>query len=544
MWYYTQIPRIRHGMTQIEGPRMDGHVIFDTITDSAVLVDKAGRVLHWNAGATTLFGYHRKEVIGRSINIIYDRNYPFPKLIQEITQHQKKWAEDTIFIRKNGIKGSCKSMLCPLPANEQNKINALLIHQNTSHFKKKEEDLLKTQNNTLSQLQHILTGFWSSNTLLIESIYALEQCERKLRESELRFHLLAENATDVISRHTPDGTYLYASPASKSSMGYNPDDLIGKNIFRLIHHDDQAKIRKIFTRRRENMNNKPIVYRIKKKEGEFRWFETNIRLIIDEQTRVINEFQLASRDVTDRVLDKKAQLRGQQLAHVFRLSTMEEMASGMAHEISQPLAAIVNYTRGCVRHLENSDHDVEQLRNVMEKAVTQAERAGEILHRLKNFFCKGQIVKTPCKINNLVRETISLIKNELISSKTKIDLDFDKNLPYIFIDKIQIQQVVLNVMQNAIESMQQFHKKPKRIHIRTRAMSRDTIEVTFTDTGPGFAKENINKVFMPFFTTKAHGRGMGLAICRSIIEAHGGQFTINSNANNNSWIRFSLPISI
>lgn len=523
---------------------MDGQVIFDSIIDSAVIIDKAGRVVHWNAGATSLFGYHRKEVLGRSINIIYDRNYPFPKLIQEISGQQKKWTEETIFIRKNGIKGTCKSVLCPLPQNEQNKITSLLLHHNTSIHTKKEEDWEKNYNAVQQQLHHVLSAFYSSTSLLIETTYALEQCERKLRESEISFHLLAENATDVISRHSLDGTYLYASPASKSSMGYNPDDLIGKNIFKLIHHDDQPKIRKAFTRRRENNNNKPIAYRIKKKEGEFRWFESNIRLILDEQTRTINEFQLASRDITDRVLDKKAQLRGQQLAHVFRLSTMEEMASGMAHEISQPLAAIVNYTRGCVRHLENSDHDVEQLRNVMEKAVTQAERAGEILHRLKNFFCKGQLVKTPCKINNLIRETISLIKNELISSKTKVDLDFDRNLPYIFIDKIQIQQVMLNLIQNAVESMQQLHKKPKRIHIRTRAIAKDTIEVTLNDTGPGFSKENINKVFMPFFTTKAHGRGMGLAICRSIVEAHGGQFTINPNVNSNSWIRFSLPISI
>src|SRR5258706_14013641 len=110
-------------------------------------------------------------------------------------------------------------------------------------------------------------------------------------------------------------------------------------------------MKKAFVRRRDHTQNKPIVYRIKRKEGEFRWFESNIRLIIDARTRIISEIQLASRDITDRVLDKKARLRGQQLAHVFRLSTMEEMASGIAHEISQPLAAIVNYTRGCIRHL-------------------------------------------------------------------------------------------------------------------------------------------------------------------------------------------------
>jgi C4-dicarboxylate-specific signal transduction histidine kinase len=243
-------------------------------------------------------------------------------------------------------------------------------------------------------------------------------------------------------------------------------------------------------------------------------------------------------------MDKKARLRGQQLAHVFRLSTMEEMASGIAHEISQPLAAIVNYTRGCVRHLQNADHDRDQIKTVMEKAVAQAERAGEIVQRLKNFFCKGQLVKTPCKINNVIRETVSLIKNELTVSKTKIDFDLDKNIPFTFIDKIQIQQVMLNLIQNAIEAMQESHIKEKRIHIHTKSIHTETIEITINDTGPGFSKELIHKAFMPFFTTKAHGRGMGLAICRSIIEAHGGQFTINPNSSTHSWIRFSLPVSI
>ncbi|HLB43052.1 MAG TPA: PAS domain S-box protein [Gammaproteobacteria bacterium] len=522
---------------------MDNQELFDAITDSAILLDKAGRIINWNAGAATLFGYSKREVLGWSINCIYDRHYPFPRLIQEINSQQKKWFEDTIFVRKNGSKGTCKSYLCPMPPTEQNKIIALLINQNISSYKKTEEELQNTYNEIANQFYNLATSFWSANSLLIEATTILEQTEKKLRESELRFHLLAQNATDVISRHTPDGMCLYASPASKSAMGYPPDDLIGKNIYKLIHYDDHPKIKKVFTCKRENATNKPIIYRLKKKEGEFRWFESNIRLIMDEQTKIINEIQLASRDITDHVLDKKARLRGQQLAHVFRLSTMEEMASGIAHEISQPLAAIVNYTRGCIRHLENNNHDRDQLHTIMQKAATQAERAGEIVQRLKNFFCKGQLIKTSCKINNVIRETVSLIKNQLNPSQTKIDFDFDKNIPVIFIDKIQIQQVILNLIQNAIESMQENHVKEKRIHIQTKAHT-ENIEITINDTGPGFSKEVSSKVFMPFFTTKAHGRGMGLAICRSIIEAHGGQFTIHPNTTNNSWIRFSLPIAI
>jgi two-component system sensor kinase FixL len=199
-----------------------------------------------------------------------------------------------------------------------------------------------------------------------------------------------------------------------------------------------------------------------------------------------------------------------------------------------------------VRHLENDDHDRDQLRGVMEKAVAQAERAGEIIQRLKNFFCKGQLVKTPCKINNIIRDTAALMKHELTTSTTKIEFDFDKNLPFIFIDKIQIQQVVLNLIQNAIEAMQEMRAKEKRIFIETKTSSNnDSIELTFSDTGPGFTRDLESKVFMPFFTTKAHGRGMGLAICRSIVEAHGGHFTINPKSqSSNGWIRFTLPMAI
>jgi PAS domain S-box-containing protein len=513
---------------------MDEQGLLDAIVNCTILLDKSGRVVNWNSSATTLFGYSKKEVIGWSINFIYSQNYAFPKLIHDLQTNQKRWSEETLIVKKNGSKEYCKSFLSPLSLNEQSKAQALLTIQI--------DETKKIENTTINQLQQ-----------------QLEQIEKKLRESELRFHLLAKNATDVISRHTPDGVYLYVSPAGKAAMGYDSHELMGKNFYKYIHHDDANKLKRAFNRRREDTNNKPIVYRLKRREGEFRWFESNIRLIIDEQSRTISEIQLASRDITDRVLDKKARLRGQQLAHIFRLSSMEEMASGMAHEISQPLAALVNYTRGCVRHLENSAHDPNQLKNIMEKAVVQAERAGEIIHRLKNFFCKGQLMKTPCKINNVLRETVSFIKHELIASKTRVEFEFDKNIPVLFIDKIHVQQVMLNLMQNAIEAMQGMHNKEKRIHLQTHRTDADSVEITVRDSGPGFSKDAIHKVFLPFYTTKAHGRGMGLAICRSIIEAHGGQFLINPNPSSNanaaannlsgiqnaqSYIKFSLPISI
>ena len=517
--------------------------LFEAIPDSAILLDKMGRIVDWNQGATALFGYHKKEILGKSINLIYQQNHPFPKIIQETLPHQKKWLAETRYIRKNGIKGFCKTTVSLVSATPTSKAAALVTHQLISTYKNIEFELNTKVEQLTQQLQEQRESHYAAQALLIKNLHSLEQAQIQLRESELRFHLFAENATDIISRHAPDGTYLYVSPSSKVLLGYSPEELLNLITYKLVHYEDIGKLKKAFNRRKENSKHHTLTYRIRRKEGDYRWFDSNIRHIYDEKTGVIREVQASSRDITDRVLDKKARLRGQQLAHVSRLSSMEEMASGMAHEISQPLAAVVNYTQGCVRYLQNNQQDQSQVIEIMKKAVIQAERAGEVIHRLKNFFCKGQLFKTPCKINSLIRETVSLIRNDLNASKTKIDFELAKNAQLISADKIQIQQVLLNLIQNAMDAMQENDPSKRRIKIQSKTPDMNIIEITVKDTGPGFSKDVTHKVFEPFFTTKAHGRGMGLAICRSIIEAHGGQFLINPNTNNNSWIKFILPIN-
>src|SRR3990167_1002571 len=156
---------------------MDGQEIFDAITDSAVLLDKAGRIINWNSGAASLFGYVKREVLGRSINFIFDRNYPFPKLTQEIVSDQKKWYEDTTYIRKNGIKGNCRTFLCPLPPNEQNKVTALMLHQNMTDFKKIEHERVTERMQLINHLQTAIKGLYSNTALLNTALNQLEQAE-------------------------------------------------------------------------------------------------------------------------------------------------------------------------------------------------------------------------------------------------------------------------------------------------------------------------------------------------------------------------------
>ncbi len=517
-------------------------MLFESISDSAIMLDRAGRVVDWNRMATALFGYARKDMLGRSLNLLYSQNHPFPKIIQDLATHGR-WQTEGETVCKNGSRGFCRTTLTLLDLpNDTSKPVALVLHNDLSAERQQLETLQKKINHAETERDECLQLLRLNSSLLTRNITAITEMEKQLAENELRFHLLAENATDLIARLSPDGTYLYVSPSCKVLLDYTPDELTGTNCWRLVHHDDVAKLKKAFNRRRDNNGHHMLTYRIRRKEGEYRWIESNIRLIRDASCHIIREIQTASRDVTDRILDKKARLRGQQLAHVFRLSTMEEMASGMAHEISQPLAAIVNYTQGCVRYLQKENHDPAQLAEIMNKAVTQAERAGEVIHRLKNFFCKGQLLRTPCKINSLIREAVSLIRSDLTISRTRVEFDLDRGLIPLSADRIQVQQVILNLIQNGMDAMQENDPRQRRINIQTRAANQNTIEVTVTDSGPGFSKDMIHKVFQPFFTTKAHGRGMGLAICRSIIEAHGGEFIIHPNTHQKSWIRFTLPI--
>jgi two-component system sensor kinase FixL len=517
-----------------------GQALFDAIVDSAILIDRNGRIVDWNQNASALFGYSKKEVLGRSVNLVYAQSHPFPKIIQELLSTQKKWSAETHFFKKNGLKGTCKTSVSLIVYPDQTKQLALIIHQNISAYKNENRQLRESSLKAMQEMRDIL---YLNQTLLTKNVILQNHLQKNLLESEHRFHLLAENSTDIITHICPEGIFLYVSISAKSGLGFLPEELIGYNFFNLVHPDDLRKVKREFNRRKLN-NETLIIYRMKHKDGEYRWFESNLRFIRDDKKKFLKEIQTATRDVTERVLDKKARVQGQKLAHVFRLSTMEEMASGMAHEISQPLAAIVNYTRGCVRYLESENHDKNQLTEIMKKAAIQAERAGEVIHRLKNFFCKGQLVKTHCRLNTVIRETAGFIRNELTLSKTKIEYDFDKDIPLITADKIQLQQVILNMMQNAIDAMKVIDQKERRIFVRTQPIeTKNVVEIMVRDTGPGFSKEIITKVFKPFFTTKAHGRGMGLAICRSIIEAHGGEFTINANTTNNSWIKFTLPIN-
>jgi two-component system sensor kinase FixL len=232
-----------------------------------------------------------------------------------------------------------------------------------------------------------------------------------------------------------------------------------------------------------------------------------------------------------------------ELLHVSRLSTMGEMASALAHELNQPLSALANYLRGSQRLLEDcTDERVSAVREALEKASTQAIRAGEIIRRLRDFVARGETEKGIESLKKLVEEASALALVAAKERSTKIQMQLDPVADLVIVDKIQIQQVLLNLFRNAIEAMQ---ASPRReLVVMTTPIADAMVEIAVADTGTGIPPAVMSRLFQPFVTTKKTGMGVGLSLCRTIIEAHGGHISVHPNPAGGTIFRLTLPRAV
>jgi C4-dicarboxylate-specific signal transduction histidine kinase len=232
----------------------------------------------------------------------------------------------------------------------------------------------------------------------------------------------------------------------------------------------------------------------------------------------------------------------EELAHVSRLSTMGEMASSLAHELNQPLSAIANYVRGCQRRMRGETWDRDELLEAMEAAASQAERAGRIVGSLRDFVAKREPRRLPVEINRVVAVAVDLVIAEAKVRGGGIRFEPAAGLRLVLADAIQIEQVILNVVRNALEAMGETGTGHRDVVIRTVAGAPGTVEVAISDSGPGLPEGAVDKVFDAFYTTKSEGMGIGLSISRTIIEAHRGRLWATVNEDCGMTFHFTLPV--
>jgi len=255
------------------------------------------------------------------------------------------------------------------------------------------------------------------------------------------------------------------------------------------------------------------------------------------------QLRLSISDVTQRKYSEEQthqrQLALHQAAGVYSAGGM---ASALAHELNQPLTAITNFINGCIRRLKKGTYHLDELLDIMQQTVQQVERAGKVIHNIKEFVRKGKPHYETVNIHSIIQTTITSFYTELAASEVKINLKLNNTPLYSVADLVQIELVLLNFLRNGFEAMKKIPKGDERLlTIHTQIIETSFIKVSVVDTGHGFEKNKVDEMFDPYFTTKQDSLGMGLWVCRSIIEAHGGQLTAESTAAGGACFAFTLP---
>lgn len=361
-------------------------------------------------------------------------------------------------------------------------------------------------------------------------------------ENAALFRLLISTAVDGIMVIDGRGTVRLFNNACERLFGYEPGEVLGRNVSMLMpapyreEHDGYLEayrttgIRKIIgigrevTARRKDGSIFPIYLSVG--EGVFEDEPVFVGIVHDMSER--------------HAALKQLQELQAELIHVSRLNEMGHMSPAFAHELNQPLAAIVNYLRAAQRTVASvEDETVIRAREMMDKAAEQASRAGQIIKRLREFTEKRDTSRAEESLNRIVEEAIALALVGSAPMNMKVEKNLAADLPGISMDRIQIQQVVLNLVRNAVEAMED--APVRHLTVTTRLTGEGDVLASFRDTGPGLSEEVVRRLFEPFVTTKENGMGIGLSICRSIMEAHGGRLWMTPAPEGGAEFHFTLP---
>lgn len=372
--------------------------------------------------------------------------------------------------------------------------------------------------------------------------------KRVQRRMERYYERILDSVSDGIFGVDLEGKCTFANQAMSALTGWRVDELIGKNSHRMLHHShadgsphpiDECPVYTTTMEAAPRYINDDVFW---KKDGSSISVEYSSTPIKGVDEKIIGSV-VVFRDTTARKLvEDKNREHQLQLAHVARLSMLGEMASGIAHELNQPLTVINNYSRACIRMLESNQPMQEHCSDVMEKISTQAQRAANVIKQIRHFVHKDLPEKKPVKIANMLDTVIELTRMEIARKKVDFSLDLDDSVKLALAQDTQIEQVILNLLRNAIEAMEDTPVKQRRLVLQTRRTSDDKVMIKVIDSGSGMPQNVLDQVFDPFVTTKEEGMGLGLSISQGIIEAHEDQIRIEKNAEGGLSFSFKLDI--
>ncbi|MBI3676008.1 MAG: PAS domain S-box protein [Proteobacteria bacterium] len=500
-------------MTEVRPPDIDFsgktdpmfQTLIATAVDGIMVIDERGIVQTYNQACERLFQYRLNEVLGRDV-----------------------------------------SMLMPAPYREKH--DAYIDRYKTTGERRiigigREVLGLRKDGTTFPMYLSVGEGNVGGRRVFVGIIHDLTQIKQEaaLHEGGRR-HLAAivDSSSDAIISKTLDGFITSWNSAAERIFGYTANEAIGQPLDVIIPANRLSEEDVIIAQIKADKRIESLETVRKRKDGTEIAVSLSVSPIRDAHGDIVGAAKIV-RDITEiKHAEKHLHDLQAELLHVTRLTSMGQLSSALAHELNQPLTAITNYLNAARRTLQTvvaEDH--ARIVEILEKAAGQTLRAGQIIRRLRDFVEKRETDRSLEDANAIIGDSIALGLVGAADINVKLLTHLVPDLPEVVVDRVQIQQVLINLMRNAVEAMQESERR--ELHVSTRLSESGFIEIAVADTGSGMPQEVAERLFQPFVTTKAKGMGVGLTICRSIVEAHGGRLWMTPHEGGGTVFRFLLP---
>ena len=478
--------------------------LLETTHDAIMVRDMNDVITFWNRGAEQLYEWPREEAIGRVSHELL--HTVFPASLNDLKAallHADRLEVELTHTKRDGTEVVVASRWS-VQRDRAGRPIATLETNNDVTKRKLAEDALRRSEANLADAQSL------SQT----GSFAWDVASGEIRWSEEAYHIFA------------------CDPTTSPTL-----DLV----LQRTYPEDRTFLQRLLERVGRNRQNWEVDHRLLLPDGSIK----HIRVVAHATGAAPDrlEYVGALMDVTDTRLAQEALERAQaELAHVTRVTTLGELTASIAHEVNQPLAAIVTNGEATLRWLANESPNLAEARGAVERIIRDSHRASEVIKRLRELARKSDPQMAALDINDVITDVVALVQREVLSHRVRLRLDLDKALKPVTGDRVQLQQVLINLMMNGIEAMATVNERPRELLVRAAPRERDRVLVAVRDSGIGIDPEQVDRMFVAFVTTKPDGLGMGLSICRSIIEAHGGELWALSNDDAGATFQFTLPI--
>lgn len=366
---------------------------------------------------------------------------------------------------------------------------------------------------------------------------------RELRESQQRMSLAAEAANLGLWVFDLSDRSFWVSPRMRQLLDFSESERLDLNrVLDRIDAEDRAAMRQAFSASSKDMPDHHLEFRVHGTDGSVRWIAAQGRVEFDERGRALRT-RGACGDVTSRKQGEQQlmQLRVE-LAHAGRVSAMGHMAASLAHEINQPLGAILRNSEAALLLLQTEEPDLDEIRAILADILHDDQRAGTVIDRMRHMLRRSEMTMTPLAVGDLLSEAAALVRPDAAARQVRVVLDVAENLPPVLGDPVHLQQVLLNLISNGMDAIEEGGRKVRQIAVSAIRAGSRSVEIAVSDSGAGIPKERLEEVFSSFYTTKPAGLGMGLSISRSLIEAHGGRLWAENCSDGGASLRFTLPV--